>query len=179
MQKKALWFKGRMIDKHLILLFLTPKHSKGILFEALEKYCIDKNNYLIENPKYEDVPKYLSIAEFGVYVLNYPSIRVGTKFVEYCAIGQPVITNEHVKGAKCLIERYKLGIILENNLIEGKQQTQNPKEINRWENYLSRREEYVERCRIFAKERFPNEKIAQKYADIYNELLHEDEYRNG
>jgi len=162
-----------LLDEDCLFLFLIPEDSKKILLEVFKDNNVDSDAYLIEHPAYKEVPKCLSAADIGIYFLDRYSIRMGTKFVEYCSVGLPVLVNDYVGGAKYLVEQYKLGISLDFGLDNKDNRKVNRHDVNvsLMENLIDNKEKYARRCRSFAKKKFSNEIVAKKCADMYRELI--------
>ncbi|MBP1924077.1 glycosyltransferase involved in cell wall biosynthesis [Halorubrum alkaliphilum] len=178
---KSLWNNpdeyGCVIEKlletnyNLKFLFLIPPDSNGLLRRKLKEYSISRKNYIIKNPDFEQVPTLLSQADLGLYILDNASIRIGTKFVEYCSAGLPTIVNQNVEGAAEIIHKNNLGC--EISLHFNKNDSYCPSEPLSKDNLkqigevISNKKEISENCRQFAKENFDTTKIANSYADIY------------
>jgi len=140
-------------------LFLTS--NKKLLKEIFDKYNIKTDEYFNICVDFNNVPKYLSIADLGINLMDKKDIRMSIKTCEYLAMGLPVITNLNVLGAKEIVDKYKVGLIIKD--IENI----NMKEI---ETIIEQKEELSSKCRKVACEKFSNEKIVKKYIQIYKKL---------
>lgn len=161
----------RKLRKEHIFLFLVSQGTRRILEDHLRGDGIEDTEYIIEHPSISEVSEFLSVADFGLEFLDARKIAVGTKFVEYCSVGVPVIVNDNVAGAKYLTEKYALGISLRNGLLQHDGLTE--QDLAELEDFISQKDEYAERCKVFARETCSNDIIAKKYADIYSDLIEE------
>ena len=152
-------------------LFLIPSSSNELLRRKLNRYNIRKEQYIIENPDFEQVPILLSQADIGLYILDNNSIRIGTKFVEYCSAGLPTIVNQNIKGAAELIQDNNLGRVISlsfnKNGIYCPDKELPKNDFERINSLFSNKKEISTNCRQFAKENFDTHKVAEEYAEIY------------
>ncbi len=93
-------------------LFIVPKSSNKIIENIFTEHDILSSEYYIENPKFNDIAKYLSVIDYGLLYLDKKKIALGTKIVEYIAIGIPIIINSNIQGATDLIKQYYCGKII-------------------------------------------------------------------
>jgi glycosyltransferase involved in cell wall biosynthesis len=158
--------KLRKINIKHRFLFITQQISE--LKRVFDRHGIGPNEYFTISADREDVPKYLSIADFGLNLMGKEDIRMSIKTVEYLAMGLPIIINSNVLGAKEIIKQREVGLILKDS-----------KDINLEEMkiFMKKRDELALRCRNFACEKFSTVEIAKQYADIYKELK-ENIYEN-
>ncbi len=140
-------------------LFLTP--NKKLLKEIFDKYDIKTDEYFNICVEFNNVPKYLSIADLGINLMDKKDIRMSIKTCEYLAMGLPVVTNLNVLGAKEVVDQYKVGLII--NDIENIN-------INRIENIIYERKYISLKCRRLAIEKYSNNKIATQYLKVYKSL---------
>lgn len=152
--------RGLQIDH--MFLFVIPKADVTSLKETFDKYGIGSAEYLVEHAAFDEVPKYLSAADFGLEFMERYKIAMGIKFVEYLAMGLPVIINSQVGGAKTIIEEYGVGTVLDlgqNNFLE---------QLNE---LIENKDEIANKSRSAAERLFSNEEVAKKYADLYERML--------
>lgn len=161
-------------DIDVRFLFLIPEKYNETLIDGLTAEGIRQESYIIENPAYEDVPKFLSYADIGIYILDRPSIRIGTKFVEYCAVGLPTIVNENILGAARLIQDNNLGVVIPLDFdTQGSYCPDEPLPdtyIEDIKEMIHNQNSYSRNCSSFAEENFATSEVARKYAKIYQEL---------
>ena len=102
----------RILEQPHIFLFLIPDQSVEVLVEAMNAGGVVNEEYLIHNPLYDEVPSYLSIADYGILFFDHKTIRLGTKVVEYTAAGLPVLINSNVEGALSVVEKDEIGCLI-------------------------------------------------------------------
>jgi len=141
-------------------LFLTPNNK--ILKDIFDKYGISTNEYYNINLEYDLVPKYLSVADFGINLMERKDIRLSIKTCEYLSMGLPIITNKKVLGAKEIVKKYKVGLVVDNveniDLKEIEQLNNNRKNISL-------------KCQKLAIEVFSNDTISDSYMELYKSLF--------
>ena len=151
--------KLRQLNIKHRFLFLTP--DKKVLKEIFDKYDIKTDEYFNICVEFSNVPKYLSIADLGINLMDKKDIRMSIKTCEYLAMGLPVVTNLNVLGVKEIVDQYKVGLII--NDIENIN-------INRIENIIYERKDISLKCRRLAIEKYSNNKIATQYLKVYKSL---------
>lgn len=151
--------KLRQLNIKHRFLFLTP--DKKVLKEIFDKYNIKKDEYFNICVEFNNVPKYLSIADFGINLMDKKDIRMSTKTCEYLAMGLPVVINLNVLGAKEIVEKYNVGLVIKDI---------NKVNIEEVEEIINGKDSISLECRKLAIEKFSNEKIARQYVDIYKRL---------
>ena len=144
--------------KHCFL-FITSDIKK--LKEIFRQHGIEPKEYIAISTNLQDVPKYLSAAEFGLNLMDTLDIRMSIKTAEYLSMGLPVITNSNVLGAKEVVERYNVGLVLEDL------ENINLREI---ESIIQKRDLLSLKCRKVACMRFSTAEVAKQYVQIYNIL---------
>ncbi|MDZ5810522.1 hypothetical protein U4E84_04045 [Halorubrum sp. AD140] len=159
------------LELELKFLFLIPAKSNTLLQSTLENYDISDGDYLIKNPDFDQVPTMLSYADLGIYILDNNSIRIGTKFVEYCSVGLPTVVNQNVKGAAEIIRKHDLGaeISIEFNSTGKYCPDRELSNIHsdRIHDLISNKSEIAQNCQDFAEENFDTSVVAGKYVEIY------------
>ena len=103
----------RILEQPHVFLFLIPDQSVEVLVEAMKAGGITSEEYLIHNPLYDEVPSYLSVADYGILFFDRRTIRLGTKIVEYTAAGLPVLINSNVEGALSVVEKDEIGCMID------------------------------------------------------------------
>jgi glycosyltransferase involved in cell wall biosynthesis len=154
-------------NKSLRFLFLIPDYSESNLVKTLREYEVDDDIYMIEHPTFEEVPKYLSAADLSIYILDQYSIRLGTKFVEYCAIGLPPVINTYVGGGRKIIREEHFGGVINIFQNESDGVTTHPSTHKMIEDLSKNHKEYADRCRQYAVDRFSTKSVAKRYSKIY------------
>jgi glycosyltransferase involved in cell wall biosynthesis len=95
-----------------IMLFLT--NNTNIIKQSLNKYNIFEHEYFIMRPNINEIPKYLSIADYGLNLMFKKDSRLSIKTVEYLSMNIPVITNSNVLGAAEIVSKYNVGLVIDN-----------------------------------------------------------------
>lgn len=163
------WHKPETYAKFIIKLrefdivhsFLFITTNVDSLKKTFNQFNIRQREYFAVSSKFCDVPKYLSIADFGLIFMNRYKIAMAIKTAEYLTMGLPIITNQEVMGAKEIVDRYGVGIVIEDfeNI-----------DFKVIENLVKRKSKISLKCRKIAYEKFSNEKIATQYMQIYKKL---------
>lgn len=159
--------KLRELDIKHRFLFLTPNIEE--LKKTFERYSIKPEEYIVLSTTLEDVPKYLSMADFGLNLMEREDIRVSIKTVEYLSMRLPIITNSNVLGAKEIAEQYGVGLVLgdlENINLRG------------LKDFIKKKDQLSLKCRKVACENFSTEKVAKQYVKVYkkqeSKYIHEN-----
>ena len=151
----------RNYQKDHIFLFLVPKRANPLIQQVFSDYGIHDDEYILENPSYFDVAKYLSIADHGLLYLDKRSIRLGTKIAEYTAVGIPSIVNSNVESAVSFVRQNRCGHVIDIGLYDLDRLPCDVNERLRGGSYS--RELIINLCR----ENFSNEIVSDKYLAIY------------
>lgn len=140
-------------------LFVTSDTLK--LREVFNKYNIGTHEYFTVSANLSEVPKYLSMADVGLNLMDIQDIRMSIKTCEYLAMSIPIIVNSNVMGAKEIVEQHHVGLVLEDlsnvNL-------EDIKEI------ILKKEQLAVKCRKVACEYFSTMEIAKQYIKTYKIL---------
>jgi glycosyltransferase involved in cell wall biosynthesis len=155
--------------KKIFVLFLIPDHCVPVLVSALERHHVEDKYYLIKSPDYEEVPKYMSIGDVGLYFLPFESPRVGTKVVEYCANEMPILINESVKGAVNIVKNNKVGWIVKNDVF--KNDVYHEQEILNIIKDARNNKAFKYNTQTLTREQFSNRIVVDRYKTVYDELL--------
>lgn len=144
------------------LLLLIPEHANDIT-----KTCFsDVLGVVIKNPKYDEVPSWLSIADIGLMYMHKRKIAVGTKIGEYLAVGLPIFCNSNCLGTKRFLkENPSAGGIFDISLGD-LDITANPPKLTQVSEFLGGRE----RLRNLGEDVFSNNVIASSYLTLYENL---------
>jgi glycosyltransferase involved in cell wall biosynthesis len=143
-------------------LFLTTQ--KDNLESELIKRNIDKDCYKIYSVSLEDMPHYLSVADYGLNLMQHDDIRLSIKTVEYLSMGLPLIITTNVKGAMEIVRKYGVGYAIE------KLDDINFQEFNEC---VANRELISKRCREAAVKYYSTEVVGNKYSKLYKSMLTE------
>jgi glycosyltransferase involved in cell wall biosynthesis len=110
---------------------------------------------------FADVPKYLSAADFGLMLLKEFKIAMGIKTVEYLSMGLPVITDTRAAGAKEVVDRYGVGLVIEDH---------DRIDLKALETLIRKKDTMSPECRRVATERFSTQRVGAQYALLYETL---------
>lgn len=156
----------RKIGKKSKFLFLVPDNAGPILKNHFALSGISEDEYIVHHPNFEDVPKFLSASDYGVFFLDRRKISLGTKITEYTAVGLPFIINSNVLGGLSLLEEADCGIVVDiglgdrdrvSTVIEAAEQ-------------IVRGEFSQHMIRQFAASKFSNQVVSGCYLKVYEEL---------
>lgn len=67
------------------------------------------------NVPFDKLPDIYKMCDYGLQLMNKLDSRVGVKYIEYLAAGITPIVHANVMGAAYLSEKYKLGIVINDN----------------------------------------------------------------
>ena len=161
--------------KNPYLIVLTS-YSNTLMEKLFSKYEIDNKYYSVRKCLPADVPKYLSISDYGIipgrmqvfgnFALSLTNrTMIGLKVSEYLASGLPLIVRKDVIALSSIINVNKLGYVFEYS--EG------DKSILIDDIFLSRDEslkEISDRCKNYAKNNFSVNNAAKIYLSMYIDL---------
>lgn len=148
-------------DSHF--LFITPSYELNTILEISTKSELKNNQVTIIHPEHKKISSYLSAGDIGFHALPYQKdhfTRMGTKVVEYFAVGLPVIVNRNVGAAADLISSNNLGFVINNDMTleEIKKKIKITSQLSR-NNIIE-----------YAQSNFEIQKVSSKYLSIYSEL---------
>jgi len=149
-----------------LFLILTP--DKKNASEKISGQGINPDDYLIEFSSYDDLPRWISIADVCLFFIK-PSFSkkssCPTKFAESLACGLPVITNSGIGDLDVYINGSKIGIMVNRFTRDEYKRI-----IKQLPEILSDRETVSGNCRKTACDFFSLESGIDKYWNIYQEL---------
>lgn len=101
--------------KDSLFYLLLPESDHAAAHQFLEKYQISKESYRLNSLPHDQVGSVIGAADAGFLLreqspINYVSSP--TKFGEYMAAGVPVIATENIGDISEMIEKEKIGLIL-------------------------------------------------------------------
>ena len=147
--------------------FLFTNEPKVKIHEYLTKFQIPKERILVKFLQKEEVPDYLSAADFGFCGIRpIPSRRYSSpiKNGEYWACGLPILIPKGISDDYLYASKYKTGIVIEN-LSKGPLGVTVEK-MNAWLK-KNNKEEIVKRCRGFVEK----DRSVKKYKEVYRNLF--------
>lgn len=149
------------------LIFNNNQYNQHqFIREKLLKNNINETSFQIEKVDFSKIPERLKEMDLSLFYIHpYFSKRASaaTKLGELLATGIPVITNGGVGDHEYLIEKYKVGKIINFEKID----TYDFKNI--FEEL--RNIETAQRCRLLAEEYFSLEKGVEKYLNAYQKYF--------
>jgi glycosyltransferase involved in cell wall biosynthesis len=140
-------------------LFITA--DTAALENTLREYGVRQEEYWVVSSDFDDVPSYLSAADFGVILMERFKIAMGVKTVEYLSMGLPVITDRNTAGAQEVVDRYGVGLVIKDH---------ERIDIKVIERLILQRDDLSLECRRIATERFSTTRVAAQYASLYDTL---------
>ncbi|MFH1312911.1 MAG: glycosyltransferase [Candidatus Eisenbacteria bacterium] len=145
-----------------MFLFVTPE--KSLVETTFRHRGVSPEEYRMVSSDFADVPGYLSAADFGTILLQDFKLAMGIKTVEYLSMGLPVITDTNAAGAKEIVDRHGVGLVIEDR---------DRIDLKAIETLIKKKGEMSQKCRRVATERFSTTRVAAQYALLY------DTFRTG
>ncbi len=157
-------------------LIVLTNYNKTFILRIFSDYVIDSKNYMIHKATPDDVPKYLSVSDYGIvpgriHIEDNIALKVtnktmiGLKVSEYMAAGLPLIVNKDIPALVAILSSNNLGYIFEYD--------KNTKSV-RFENNSVLLDNLhatkAENCKRFSANNFDIDKVAEKYVKLYNSL---------
>jgi glycosyltransferase involved in cell wall biosynthesis len=110
-----LFLVARLIDPglHFLILTQTPDGARS----ALARGGIDEAAFSVSTVSPREVSARLQAADFGISLIKPAPSKVSsspTKVGEYLACGLPILANRGVGDVDAIIERYRVGVLLED-----------------------------------------------------------------
>jgi glycosyltransferase involved in cell wall biosynthesis len=152
------------IIPYAVLVMITRTPSEQIK-RSLAAHAIANDRVVIMALASHLVPAVLRKCDYGLLVRPRSSEsprEISVKFPEYLAAGLPVICDEYIGGAACVIERHQVGMLLTSDWGKNKTELAHLEEIY---------ETASQKCRQVARELFSVHVHADKYAALYQEAL--------
>lgn len=148
-------------------LVIMTSSSKTRVLQTIAAQQIDPAKVLVLNLPSNLVPMILNQGDYGILVMP-KSIKthevMSVKFGEYLAAGLPVICDEYIGGAAHVIRQHQVGILLSEDWNDNK-----IKMDTLQENYA----DVSSRCKRVAKELFSVHIHAERYFQLYQEIVDE------
>jgi len=151
--------KFRKLSVNHRFLFITP--NKVYLENVFSMFGIRHEEYICVFSNFDDVPQYLSAADFGLMLMSRYKIAMAIKTAEYLAMGLPIIINSKPLGAKEIIDQYGIGLVIEN------MDNINYKDV---EKFIQKKDKLSLKCRKIACNKFSTKKVATQYIEVYDKV---------
>ena len=148
-------------------LKIVTRDSEEILREMASKYDLQQSKLEIMSSSPNDIAKNISDLKAGLLYFTAGVSKLGsapTRMGEFLACGIPVIGNRGVGDMASLIEKYRVGVVIE----DGSQKSIDQALDNLDELYTDK--ELSKRCRYAAEEYFSADNGADKYRKIYKAI---------
>lgn len=157
--------------KNAYFLFLSPGEKSFIEAQML-RAKIPKDCFLIKEVPYNDVPKWLSYADFSIFFIRPIFSKKGscpTKLAESLACGLPVIINSGIGDYDELVKKGNVGVIVSEFSLDN--YTHAVDELQK----LLESKDLRNRCSRFAKEYYSLDGGIEKYQQIYQDLINRED----
>lgn len=150
---------------------IVTRDSEQALRELAAQYGIEHSKLEIVSSSPNDIAKNIADLKAGLLYFTAGVSKLGsapTRMGEFLACGIPVIGNRGVGDMSDLIERYKVGVVIE----DGSQEAINQALLDLDKLYEDT--DLAARCRDAAELYFSADKGAEKYRHIYREITTDD-----
>ena len=139
-----------------------------LLRRELQRCKVEEQNYEIVSSKFSEIPSFLKKSRIGLFntKINF-SIKASfpTKIGEFLASGLPIICNDFNKDVTNLIQRNKIGLILDFD------DNEKYEEYAKLVHQLLSDNEIQERCIDVAKNKFSLDEGIKSYLEVYKSLV--------
>ena len=146
---------------------IVTRDSEKILREIANKYGLQQSKLEIMSSSPNDIASNIADLKAGLLYFTAGISKLGsapTRMGECLACGIPVIGNRGVGDMASLIEKYQVGVVIE----DGSQDSIDQALDNLDELYQDK--ELSKRCRYAAEEYFSADKGAEKYRKVYKAI---------
>ena len=151
----------RLRDLDMAHWFLFITTGGPAVRRTLEARGVRPEEYGIVSCAFDDVPKYLSVADMGTMFVREFRIALGIKSVEYLAAGLPMIVNDKAAGAAEVVTRHQAGLVVPEV---------GTADLDAIRALARDKEEMFRTCRHLAETRFSTPTVAGRYLQIYDSL---------
>lgn len=149
-------------------LILTQRDTENVR-KSLSEKGLSENDFLVTSVNPTEIPEYLSGADVALSFIEACYSKQAsspTKIAEYLAGGLPVVMNSGVGDLDELVETDQVGIIVKN--FDEESYLQALPQVNN----LLRENNFSEKCRRSAKERFDMAEVGgNRYRNLYKRML--------
>lgn len=105
--------KKRVSNAHFLILTPSPRR---LVEQIVRKYAVDGRDTSIQSLPYQRVAGWIALSDVGI-IFSRPSwanrARCPTKLAEFLACGVPVIVSRGIGDTAALIEKERVGIVVE------------------------------------------------------------------
>jgi len=145
----------------------VTRDSKQQLMEMAESYQIPQSQLEVYSSCSQSIAEHICDMKAGLLYFTAGVSKLGsapTRMGEFLACGIPVIGNRGVGDMADLIEKYKVGVVIENGEIGSLERA-----LGQLDDLLKDKELPL-RCRAAAEEYFSADKGAEIYRKIYKRI---------
>jgi glycosyltransferase involved in cell wall biosynthesis len=160
-------FKTRRPDAFLLVLANRPPSSEAE--RRLAELGIDSRDMQVINANPTEVADLMQAADVGIFFAGSgfnQEIMFPIKFAEYLAIGLPVVINQGIRHVQEIVERERLGVIVDIRSGEGIKK--GAQELHRF--LVENGPEVRQRCRSVAERELSLDVAVGAYDRIYRRL---------
>ena len=158
----------------LLVITLSDHNFAESIFR---KKNLNMDDYTIIGKKFEDMPDYIASADVAIMFIMPVFSKIAscpTKFGEYLACGLPVVINSKIGDTQEIIQRNKIGVVINDFSIEEYGRT--VKELL----YLIEEDSGLRRrCRDVAKQYFSLNYGIESYLEVYQSLTCDNKFRSN
>lgn len=153
------------------ILFLIISHTSKVFIEDVlrKQGLLPEGDYVILKASPDEVPAYLARSDFSIMFIKDVDCKIGsspTKFGESLAAGIPVIVNKGIGDTEDIINREKVGVIVDGLNIHSYK-----KAISEAFALSGERGDLKNRCIETADKYFSLDLGIERYAKIYSGLI--------
>ncbi|RKY32723.1 MAG: hypothetical protein DRP74_01925 [Candidatus Omnitrophota bacterium] len=150
-------------------LLIVTHSERDLVEETLKLKRMDNESFAIDLKRYQEMPGCLNSADAAIMFIKPVFSKIAscpTKFGEYLACGLPVIVNTGIGDTRELIEKYRIGSVVDNFSAASYK-----KAVNELLFLVDNDKGLRERCREVAGKNLSLEYGMQSYLDIYKKLF--------
>ncbi len=158
---------ARSLVKNAHFMILTHTGT-DIAKEAWGKKGLSFSDVTIEEAEFERMPYYIRQADCGIFFIKPVLSKRSScpiKFAEYLACGVPVVINSNVGDTAMIVERYRVG-----SVVNGFSKEEYSGALERLLELKSEDRALSGRCRGVAEELFSLDAGVSRYFNIYTEI---------
>ena len=151
-------------DDKALLMLLSDDLDKGNVLKAACELGITRNDIIIAKAKFNQVYRYLSSADMGLFFIKPTFSKRAScpvKFAEYMSCGLPVVCNRNIGDLDDIIEENKVGLLVDD--FNKSSYTDSYGKLKE----LLNDKELKTRCRVVARTLFDVDKGAESYLKMY------------
>ncbi|MFT6441150.1 MAG: glycosyltransferase involved in cell wall biosynthesis [Salibacteraceae bacterium] len=120
MLDEMLDFYGELKTRDSSWKFLFLTREKDLVLSAIKTKNLDKNDFFIFQAQRTEVPKYLSLTDWGIFFIRPDYSKISSspaKQGEMMSMGIPIVTNSGVGDVAEIVEGNNAGVVVDVSLI--------------------------------------------------------------